>query len=497
MPFYMNFPFFSIMLAMFCAIITAVLHHKIAKWITVFLCSAVFFLSAYQFVVLYPMGESFAYMMGHFPSPFGNEIRGGLLESLLAGVFSLVMLLSVLGGMKKLKEHVDSNKQSLVYVMLDLVLAATLAILYTNDLFTAYVFIEILTISACALIMCRQNGHTLVSAMRYMILSLLGSGMILISIAITYNITGHLLMEPIHDAMLALYQSGSYEVALTVIIGLFFVGLAIKSALFPFHNWLPDAYGFATPTTGAVLSSIVSKAYIILLIKIYYRVIGINPLHHSQALQLLFVFGVAGMIIGSISAINARDLRRMVAFSSVAQIGYIYAGIGMGTDLGLIAALYHLIMHSVAKSGLFIAASALADSSGDSKRFSDLRGAGYRNKTAGVLFTICALSMVGVPILGGFISKLNFSEAAFEHGGITMWVMLIALAVSTLLNVLYFVKTVVTIYRKPREGFVAPPKYHAPLRKIAMWGFIVLNLLIAILALPLMTAITNGLHHFG
>mgnify|MGYP002233801489 CR=1 FL=1 len=122
-----------------------------------------------------------------------------------------------------------------------------MSMLYTNDLFTAYVFIEIMTLTACALIMSRQNGRTMVSAMRYMIMSLLGSGLTLIAITITYNLTGHLLMENIHDSLMELSASGEYTTPITVIMGLFFVGLGIKSALYPFHTWLPDATGIPRP----------------------------------------------------------------------------------------------------------------------------------------------------------------------------------------------------------------------------------------------------------
>lgn len=111
----------------------------------------------------------------------------------------------------------------------------------------------------------------------------------------------------------------------------------------------------------------------------------------------MFVFGVVGMIAGSVNAIFSHDLRRMVAFSSVAQIGYIYAGLGLGTNIGFVAAIYHMLMHACAKSALFISSSGLADASGNSKRFSDLRGAGFRNPAAGVCFSVAAMSLVGIP----------------------------------------------------------------------------------------------------
>lgn len=493
MDFVMNVPFFSIMLCMISGVTASMLPPKVAKWWTVALSAVVAALNAWLLSYLLQTGESFTYMMGHFPAPWGNELRGGILEALLAVVFSLVMLLSTLGGMSKLESQVDVHKQNIFCVMLDLVLAAMIAMLYTNDLFTGYVFIEIMTLGACALIMSRQNGRTLVSAMRYMIMSLLGSGLILIAITLTYNLTGHLLMSNIKEAFAQLQQSGQYETPLTVIIGLFFVGLGIKSALFPFHTWLPDAYGYSTPSASAVLSSIVSKAYIFLLLKIFYRMIGMDIVQDNHVLNLLFIFGIVGMVMGSVGAIRSHDLRRMTAYSSVAQIGYLYAGMGLCVEAGFVAALYHMVMHSLAKSALFISSSGLADASGDSKRFSDLRGAGYRYPAAGICFSVSAMSIVGIPILGGFVSKLYFSQAAFAYGGVHMWVMLLTLALSTFLNVLYFMRTVITLYRHPKAGF-EPPVFHKSARTtVALWLFVLLNLLVGVLASPLVTAITRGL----
>ncbi len=495
MPFVQNVPFFSIMLCMVSGVVSAMLSGKITKWITVGLSAVVAAMNLWLTVDLWHNHRSFTYMMGHFPAPWGNELRGGLVESTLAVVFALIMLLSVTGGMRKMAQQVG-KKENLIYTMLDLVLAAMMSMLYTNDLFTGYVFIEIMTLAACALIMSRQNGRTLVSAMRYMIMSLLGSGLTLLGITITYNITGHLLMENIHDSLYALYQTGEYAVPLTTIIGLFVVGLGIKSALYPFHTWLPDSYGYSTPAASAVLSSIISKAYIFLLIKILCRVIGLTVVSGSAAMDLMFLFGIVGMIMGSVDAIFSHDLRRMVAFSSVAQIGYIYAGLGLGNRAGMVAAIFHMAMHAFAKSALFISSSALSEVSGNSKRFSDLRGAGLRHPTAGVCFTVAAMSLVGVPIFGGFVAKLYLSDAALTAGGWKMWVMLIALAVSTLLNVLYFMKTVITLYRPAREGFADPGYQSGRLSTLSMWGFVAANILMGILANPIAQAIRSGLAMF-
>ena len=183
--------------------------------------------------------------------------------------------------------------------MIDLMLSSLLALIYTNDLFTAYVFVEINTIAGCGLIMIRQIGRSLSSAIRYMIMSQLGSGLFLIGLSLLYDVTGHLLMSPAKEAVAAIEAAGLYEVPMLVIMAVVSVGLAIKSGLYPFHYWIPDTYGYATPTASAVLSGLVSKGYIFLLIKIFYRVLGRENVIASQIVNVLFVFGLAGMLMGS------------------------------------------------------------------------------------------------------------------------------------------------------------------------------------------------------
>ena len=313
-------------------------------------------MSAILLIYLMGTGESYVFMMGHFPAPWGNEIRAGVLEAGMALFFCIIMLLSLLGGHKKLMGEVEYSKHSLYYILTDLLLSSLLALVYTNDLFTAYVFVEINTISACGLIMIRQNGRTIEAAVRYMIMSLLGSGLLLVGICMLYDMTGHLLMSNIKESVAMIMAHGEYQIPLMVTIGLICVGLAIKSALFPFHSWLPDAYGYSTVSSAAMLSSLVSKGYIFLLLKIVYRVIGFEIFTQSRIINVLFVFGLMGMVFGSLSAIRENDIRRMIAFSSVAQIGYIYMGFGLGTEIGMVASVYHILDHAATKSLLFLAA---------------------------------------------------------------------------------------------------------------------------------------------
>ncbi len=493
-----NFPFFSIILSMFSGTISSVLPAKAAKWLNTIVITLVGAMSLVLLIFLTGTGESYTYMMGHFPAPWGNEIRAGVLEAGMAFFFCVIMLLSMIGGRKKLIDEVVESKHNLYYILIDLLLSSLLALVYTNDLFTAYVFVEINTISACGLIMIRENGRTIEAAVRYMIMSLLGSGLFLVGICMLYDLTGHLLMSNIQEAVAVLAKDGMYTVPLLVTIAFMSVGLAIKSALFPFHSWLPDAYGYSTVSSAAILSSLVSKGYIFLLIKIFYRVIGIQIIQTSKIVNILFVFGLAGMVFGSLSAIKENDIRRMIAFSSVAQIGYIYMGIGLGSEAGMTASVFHILSHAATKSMLFIAAIGLTEVSGGSRKFIDLTGAGYRNKVAGIGFTIGSLSMVGLPAFSGFISKLLFAKAAIvvDSDG-KMLAALIVLGISTVLNAIYFMKTVIRIYTPQETDFPTLTIGKQRIFAITVFLFIMLNFALGLMSQPIVDWIHSGLSIFS
>ena len=497
MDFVQNFPAASILLCLFAGIISSGLKGKAARYVNTTLILVAAFLSACTLSYVIDTGEAFVYVMGKFPAPWGNEIRAGVLEAFMALFFCIIMLLSMWGGRKKLSDEVEEGKFFLYYVLTDLLLSSLLALVYTNDLFTAYVFVEINTIAACGLIMIRQNGRTIEAAARYMIMSLLGSGLLLMGLCMLYDLTGHLLMSNIREQIMVIYAAGEYRIPLLVAIALMSVGLAIKSALFPFHAWLPDAYGYSTVSSAAILSSLVSKGYIFLLIKIIYRVIGVEIFNSSRIIDVLFIFGLMGMIFGSLSAIKENDVRRMIAFSSVAQIGYIYMGIGMGTQVGMAASVFHILSHAATKSLLFIAAIGLTDVSGGSRKLVELTGAAYRNKWAGVAFTVGSLSMVGVPLFSGFISKLLFAQAAVQNNT-KMLPALIVLGISTILNAIYFMKTVIRIYTPIEErDYDSVVFKDMKLYAVTLVCFIVLNVLLGVSSQPIVDLIGQGLAMFS
>ncbi len=497
MDFVCNLPFLSVVVFLFAAVVSAVLPPRASRAFTTVVESLVLAFSVAVLIYTAGTGTFFRYNMGHFDAPWSNQLRAGVLEALAATVFSLVLLLSHVGGMRYVRVDIEPKKQNLYCTLLNLVGAALTALSYTNDLFTGYVFLEILTLSSCGILVIRRAGRTTLAAARYMVLNLLGSGLFLLGVCLFYGTTGHLLMEYIKEGVATLDATGEYAVPLTVTIGLVSAGLAIKAGLFPFHTWMPDTYGTATPTSSAVLSGIISKGYIFLLIKIMYRVAGVDTAAMTAARHILYIFGILGIIMGSVWAMQSSYLNRMIAYSSAAQIGYIFVGIGLGGEAGFVAAMFQLMAHALTKPLLFLSGARLTEASGDSPAFSDLQGAAHRRRGAGAAFTVGALSMVGIPSLAGFCVKLNFAAAAVQHGVAADIITLGTLAVSTLLNALYFIRTVIRIYTPSEAKWGVVPVRRDVGLFVSAAGFIAGIVFLGFFPGPVTSLISRGLSMFG
>ena len=263
-----NFPALTIVFAMLSGILSSAFKKDGARRLNLAVMTVINLMSLAALVFCLQTGKSYNYTMGQIPSPWGNEIRFGTIETMLALFVGVMEELILIGGMAHIKTEVEETKQNLYFLMASLLLSSLLALIYTNDLFTGYVFVEINTITAGGLIMIGQKGRTTLAALRYMIMSLIGSGLLLFGLCILYDVTGQLLMQPCHEAVVQIMTTGSsYETPLLVSVGLIGIGLCIKSALFPFSSWVPDAYGSSIAPSAAILSSLVSKGYIFFLIK--------------------------------------------------------------------------------------------------------------------------------------------------------------------------------------------------------------------------------------
>ncbi|MEG2087900.1 MAG: proton-conducting transporter membrane subunit [Angelakisella sp.] len=492
-----NLPFFCIFIAMVAGMVTPFLRSRVAAR-AVHLTVLGVSLACSVVLLCYTLGtgESFTYMVGHYPAPWGNELRAGPLEAAMALMFSLVMLLSMLGNGRSLQADVEDSRQPLYYVMMNMLFSSLLALIYTNDLFTAYVFIEINTITACAIVMAKNSKETIRATLRYLIMSLLGSGLILIAIALLYDLSGHLLMSPMHTALTQMAARGEYLLPLTVAVGLLTIGLSVKSALYPFHSWLPDAHASATTTSSSILSGLVVKGYILLLLKFYCRVLGLELFAQLGIANLLFVLGGLGMIMGSLNALRQKNIKRMIAFSSVAQVGYIFLGIGLQSPLALAAACLHIIVHAVTKPMLFTAAGALIDAAGHQKKLQALRGTAWQQPVAGIAMLFGGFSMIGLPLLAGFSSKLALAQAAFVGNRLVLPTLLL-LGLSSILNALYYIPMLLVIYTPREPGCKMQWRNSLSLQSAVLLVLVVCNVAVGVCYTPLMNILKQGIALLG
>ncbi len=495
MPFVNNVPFFTIFIAMVTGILMALVKDgRKAARITEAAAVVIGLLSAWLFVSLVQRGEYFTYMMGHYPAPWGNELRAGPLEAGLATVFSAVMVLSLEAGQRDMFEDISTHKQGGYCLMLNLVMASLLALIYTNDVFTAYVFIEINAITACSIVMARRPGHSLVAAVRYLAISCVGSGLFLMGIILLYTCTGHLLMPGMDAAVQALAASGTYRVPLLIAVALITMGLAIKSALYPFYGWLPNAYASATTGGSMIQSGLISKGYVILYIKMIYRVFTLEVMNDLHILQVLFVLGLIGMISASVRAFQEQSTKRMLGFSSAAQIAYIFMGVGLGSHVGMVAAVYQILAHTITKPLLFAAAGTLIYAGGGSKHLSGLRGTARKNPVAGIAFTVGGLSLCGLPLLAGFAAKYILATAAAGDPE-KMFFALLVLAGSSVLNAMYYLPAIVGIWF-PHDPALPEPiaveKYDQRFMRSTVI-FLLLNVALGVFIRPVVEVIELGL----
>ncbi len=450
-----NIPFLSILLALVSALLVPLLRDggralNLVRGVQLAVAAG----SAYLLQVLCQTQRYFTFQMGHFPAPWGNELRAGPLEALLALIFSVVMLLSLTAGARELRESLRPEKLGWYCLLMQLLFGALLAMVYTDDLFTAYVFVEIGAVTACIAVAAKESGRSIVSAIRYLMFSCLGSGLMLLGISILYSLTGQLLFDDLETAVVLLVTAGEYRFPMVVSALLLTLGLSIKSAQFPFHAWLPDAHASTFTASSAILSGLVLKGYLVIIFKLILRVFGQALLVAVCVDDLLFLLGLTGMLFASVAALRQEEVKRMIAYSSSAQISYIFLALGLGSREGLVAAAYQIVVHAMTKSMIFLGAGEMIRASGG-HYWGELRGAARMAPLGGLAFTVGGLSLCGLPLLAGFSAKYCIAGAALDAEWQTLPA-LFGLAASSVLNAMYYIPAILAIWGRRRASQEQP-----------------------------------------
>jgi multicomponent Na+:H+ antiporter subunit D len=310
-----------------------------------------------------------------------------------------------------------------------LMLTGMNAVLVAADLFNLYVFLEISAISAYSLVAFGTKGAELEASFKYAVMGIVGSSFILLGIAVLYGYTSTLDMALIAHSVAASPRAG----IIPFVSAMFLMGFGLKSALVPFHAWLPDAHTSAPTPISAMLSGVFIKVLgVYSLLRIFFNVLGAGP----AILSVMMFLGAVSIIVGVVLAVGQWDFKRLLAYHSISQIGYIMLGVGLGSPIGIFGGLFHLLNHSVFKSLLFLNSGAVDHSTGTR----DLREmGGLREKmpvTAGTNL-IASMSISGVPPFNGFVSKLIIILACFQAGriGYAFWA-----ALGSLLTLASFMK---------------------------------------------------------
>jgi multicomponent Na+:H+ antiporter subunit D len=398
--------------------------------------------------------------LGGWPPPVGIEYVLDPLSAFLATTIALVGLL-IAAYPPATAFDCDPARGQPLHALVLLLLTGLMGVVLSGDLFHLFVFIEIFALATYPLVALGGDRGAL-AALRYLLLGTIGSGLYLLGVGFVYFSTGTLNMA---DAAVRLAPLADNPATLGA-LGLIVIGLGLKMALFPLHVWLPDAHASAPPGVAALLAAVQVKAGAYALIRIVHGVFGPAYLDGGgvTVTTALTWFGAGGILYGSVLAIRQPDIKRMLAYSTVAQLGYIGIGIGIGTPLAIVAALLHVLNHAVMKSGLFLAVGGILDRT-NLKTIARYSGLGRRMPLTMGGFALLALSMVGIPPLAGFWSKWYLIVATLEDG---MWPLAVIVGLSSLLTAVYFLRLferifvlapeeqVIAAATEPRASIVAP-----------------------------------------
>lgn len=370
------------------------------------------------------------YALGGWAAPWGIEYFVDSLSAIMSLLISTTALLSAFYAGSSLK-----GVFSCVYLLL---LCGLLGIVTTADLFNLYVFLEIASLSAYALL-ATGGDRAVVSVFRYLLMGTIGASFYLLGLGYVYAATGTL---NIHDLSLRISELKSSNV-LSVSLVFFLIGLAIKTAVFPFHGWLPDVYTYAPARVTGFISAVMTKVAAYAIFRILFSLF--QDFRPPDVLLTLGVLSSVGILFGSGMALAQRDVRRMLAYSSIAQLGYIVLGFSIGNTLAIVGSFLHVLNHAVMKSCLFLTVGGIQQIH-EKYRVDDYMGLSKLMPWTSWIFILAGLSMIGIPPLCGFFSKWYLIQGAWEAN---YWIYASVMVVGSLLTAGYFFRLFENMYLKP------------------------------------------------
>lgn len=441
-----HLPILQIIVPLMAAPICVALRHPRATWlwalIISWLCLAMSVALLQQVLATGPI----SYELGDWAAPWGIEYRIDTLNAFVMVIVTAIGATVLPFAKASVEAEIPEDRIYLFYTMLLLCLTGLLGITITGDAFNLFVFLEISSLSSYVLISMGSDRQALVAAYRYLILGTVGATFYIIGVGLMYMMTGTLNIADLSTLMPAVADTRTIQAALAFLT----VGLCVKLALFPLHMWLPNAYAYAPSVVTVFLAATATKVAVYALIRVVFTIFGgVALLDVIQVRDLLMGLAIIAMFTGSAVAIYQLNIKRMLAYSSIAQIGYMILGLSFDTVTGVTAGIVHLFNHALTKGSLFMAMGCVMFVIG-SVRLEDMSGLGKRMPITMAAFVAGGLSLIGVPLSAGFISKWYLILAALEQG---WWPIAMLVVLSSLLAVIYVWRVVEVVYfRLPPDG---------------------------------------------
>ena len=439
-----HLPVLQVLIPLMAAPVVALLHWRRSSWVLALAATWAALGSAILLLMRVLREGTIIYALGGWVAPLGIEYRldvvGAYVLVVVAGIGAVVLPYAY----RSVAAEVDPGRAPYLYSALLLCLAGLLGITVTGDVFNLFVFLEISSISAYALIAMGPDRRALHASYKYLIMGSIGATFIVIGIGMMYVMTGTLNMADLAER---LPQVGSRTVS--VAFAFLTVGISLKLALFPLHLWLPDAYTYAPSTVTVFLASTATKVAVYMLVRVFFTIFGVVFSFEVMTLhRVLLPLALLAVFSASVIAIYQENVKRLLAYSSVAQIGYMILGISLGTVTGLTAGLLHLFNHALMKAALFMCMGAVAYRMG-SVRLEAFRGLGRQMPWTMATFVGGGLSLIGIPLTVGFVSKWFLVLAAIEA---RLWWVAFLILLGSLLAVVYVWRVVETAYFHRYEG---------------------------------------------
>lgn len=394
-------------------------------------------LSAFMLLAEVAASGPVTYHLSGIAPPLGIAFETDYLGITISVVILAIGLLTILYAQDPITE-IGGRKTVFFYTAILLAVGAMQGIVICADIFTLFILLEILAIAMYGLVALGGDGRGLLAGYKYLLIGSAGSAFILIGIGFLYISTGTLNMQLMAEILPPISSSWTVLAGIALLIA----GLSTKTGLFPLHIWMPDAYAYA-PSIAPVISTLALKAGLVALIRIIYTVSGpVITVDQVPLQSILALLGALAIVVCSIMAIRQIDIRKMFAYSSGANIGCVVLGMSIGTLAGLEGAILLIITHALAKACLFLCADVLLIQAGIRTIF-QFRGLGQTMPYTMGAFSMAAISIIGIPLSGGFMSKVYVANAAIDSG---LWIYAGTILFWTLLTALYFFRIINSAY---------------------------------------------------